>query len=503
MQKKVILCILDGWGVAPASDSNGISVAKNWPELLKKYPNSTLEASESFVGLPETQMGNSEVGHMAIGLGRILLQDLPKIDNAFANGYVNNNSQVLEAIANLKASGKSCHVMGLLSPGGVHSHINHIKQAAILLAKQGIPVFIHAFLDGRDTPPKSAINYMDEFITAIGAFPLIKIASISGRYYAMDRDNRYERTEKAYQAIIAGNGLNFSDPLLAIKNSYNQGITDEFMVPHVNDEFNGAHSGDGLWMINFRSDRVRQLLKSLLFKEFSEFKREKIINFDQRLAMNEYADFLNPLISSIFTKDIISDGLGETLANNNLKQLRVAETEKYAHVTFFFNGGIEQPFNGEERILIPSPKVSTYDLQPEMSAHLVTEKVLNAMDRNDLSLIVVNFANADMVGHTGVVEAIKKAVQCLDDCVQKIVDKSLLTDWTMLITADHGNAESMQEADNTPHTAHTCNPVPLVIINGDEDMRLANGTLADIAPTILSILNIKQPASMTGKILLC
>lgn len=503
MQKKVILCILDGWGVAPASDSNGISVAKNWPNILKKYPNSTLEASESFVGLPDAQMGNSEVGHMAIGLGRVLLQDLPKIDTAFASGYVNSNAQVLEAITYLKANQKPCHVMGLLSPGGVHSHMNHIKQAAILLATQGIPVFVHAFLDGRDTPPKSALNYMDEFMAAISAFPLIKIASVSGRYYSMDRDNRYERTEKAYKAIILGDGIKFSDPLLAINNSYNQGITDEFMLPHVNDEFKGAQSGDGLWMINFRSDRVRQLLKSLLFAEFSEVKREKIISFGPRLAMNEYADFLNPLISSIFTKDTISDGLGEILANNNLKQLRVAETEKYAHVTFFFNGGIEQPFNGEERILIPSPKVSTYDLQPEMSAYLVTEKVLSAMDRNDLSLIVVNFANADMVGHTGVVEAIKKAVTCLDDCVQKIVDKSLLTEWTMLITADHGNAESMQEDDNTPHTAHTCNPVPLVMINGDEGVCLANGTLADISPTILSILNINQPASMTGKILLC
>jgi 2,3-bisphosphoglycerate-independent phosphoglycerate mutase len=503
MQKKVILCILDGWGVAPASDSNGVSVAKNWPNILKKYPNSTLEASESFVGLPDAQMGNSEVGHMAIGLGRVLLQDLPKIDSAFASGYVNSNPQVLEAITYLKANQKPCHVMGLLSPGGVHSHMNHIKQAAILLATQGIPVFVHAFLDGRDTPPKSALNYMDEFIAAISAFPLIKIASVSGRYYSMDRDNRYERTEKAYKAIISGDGIKFSDPLLAINNSYNQGITDEFMLPHVNDEFKGAQSGDGLWMINFRSDRVRQLLKSLLFAEFSEFKREKITSFGHRLAMNEYADFLNPLISSIFMKDTISDGLGEILANNNLKQLRVAETEKYAHVTFFFNGGIEQPLNGEERILIPSPKVSTYDLQPEMSAYLITEKVLSAMDRNDLSLIVVNFANADMVGHTGVVEAIKKAVTCLDDCVQKIVDKSLLTDWTMLITADHGNAESMQEDDNTPHTAHTCNPVPLVMINGDEGVRLANGTLADISPTILSILNINQPASMTGKILLC
>jgi 2,3-bisphosphoglycerate-independent phosphoglycerate mutase len=393
--------------------------------------------------------------------------------------------------------------MGLLSPGGVHSHMEHIKQAAIMLVNQGIAVFVHAFLDGRDTPPKSAMNYMKEFKESIKNFPLIKIASISGRYYAMDRDNRYERIEKAYQAIVSGNALKFSDPLTAISNSYNQEITDEFIVPHVSDEFNGIQNSDGLWMINFRSDRVRQLLKSLLFENFSEFKREKIINFGPRLAMNEYADFLNPYITSIFSKDIVGNGLGEVLAKHGMKQLRVAETEKYAHVTFFFNGGIEQPFNGEERILIPSPKVSTYDLQPEMSAREVTKNVLNAMARDDLSLIVVNFANADMVGHTGVVEAIKKAVMCLDDCVQQIINKALATNWVILITADHGNAEHMQEIDDTPHTAHTCNPVPLVMINGPDDAKLSHGTLADITPTILNLLNLKQPSEITGKNLLC
>lgn len=503
MQKKVILCILDGWGVAPPSDANGISVAKNWPNILKKYPNTTLEASESFVGLPESQMGNSEVGHMAIGLGRVLLQDLPKIDNAFLNGDLNNNPNVLQAIAQLKASGKPCHVMGLLSPGGVHSHIDHIKQAAIMLAKQGIPVFVHAFLDGRDTPPKSAAEYMQEFLDSVKDFPLITIASISGRYYAMDRDNRYERTEKAYRAVIEGEAPQFYDAVTAISNSYSQGITDEFMVPQINSDYKGAQNGDGLWMINFRSDRVRQILKSLFFETFTEFKRNKVVNFGIRLAMNEYADFLNPYITSVFQKDVITNGLGEILAKCGLKQLRVAETEKYAHVTFFFNGGIEHPLQNEERILVPSPKVATYDLQPEMSAKEVLQNVLNAMDRDDLSLIVVNFANADMVGHTGVVEAIKKAITCIDDCVQQIIDKSLTNNWITLITADHGNAEHMQEDDHSPHTAHTCNPVPLVMVNGSQNAKLSHGTLADVAPTILHLLSLEQPLEMTGKNLVC
>lgn len=503
MQSKIVLCILDGWGIAPDSEINGISVAHNWPNILKKYPNTTLEASESFVGLPELQMGNSEVGHMAIGLGRVLLQDLPKIDNAFAKGELNNNAKVLAAITQLKASGRPCHVMGLLSPGGVHSHMEHIKQAAIMLAKQGIPVFIHAFLDGRDTPPKSALEYMKNFIASIQDFPMITIASVSGRYYAMDRDNRYERTEMAYKAIIEGEAPQFFDVVKAITNSYAQGITDEFMVPQINREYKGAQNGDGLWIINFRSDRVRQTLKSLLFETFTEFKRNKVINFGPRIAMNEYADFLVPYIDSVFTKDVLNNGLGEVLAKCGLKQLRVAETEKYAHVTFFFNGGAEQPFQNEERILIPSPKVTTYDLQPEMSAKEVLQNVLNAMERNDLSLIVVNFANADMVGHTGVVDAIKQAIICIDDCVQQIVDKSLNNNWITLITADHGNAEHMQENDNSPHTAHTCNPVPLVMVNGPQNAKLSHGTLADVAPTILHLLNIAQPAEMTGKVLAC
>lgn len=503
MQSKVVLCILDGWGIAPDSEINGISVAKNWPNILKNYPNTTLEASESFVGLPESQMGNSEVGHMAIGLGRVLLQDLPKIDDAFAKGDLNNNPNVLQAITQLKATRKPCHVMGLLSPGGVHSHMEHIKQAAVMLAKEGIPVFIHAFLDGRDTPPKSASEYMQEFIKSVQDFPLITIASISGRYYAMDRDNRYDRTEKTYRAIIEGMAPQFFDAVEAIQNSYAQSVTDEFFVPQVHSTYKGVQDGEGLWMINFRSDRVRQILKSLLFEEFTEFKRVKVVNFGPRIAMNEYADFLTPYIASVFTKDVINNGLGEILAKHNLKQLRVAETEKYAHVTFFFNGGIEQPFQNEERILVPSPKVATYDLQPEMSANEVLQNVLNAMDRDDLSLIVVNFANADMVGHTGVVEAIKQAIICIDDCVQQIAEKSLKNNWITLVTADHGNAEYMQEDDHSPHTAHTCNPVPLVMLNGPQNAKLLHGTLADVAPTILHLLGIKQPLEMTGKNLVC
>lgn len=500
---RVVLCILDGWGIEQEDTFNGIKAAVHWPAILREYPYTQLQASEHFVGLPDGQMGNSEVGHMTIGLGRVLMQDLPKIDQAFTNQTIKTNPKILKAIEQLKLSQKPCHVMGLLSSGGVHSHISHIIEASRLLGDAGITVHVHGFLDGRDTPPQSAKGYINEFLKAISSYPNVHLASLSGRYFAMDRDNRWDRIELAYKAIVEANAPKFSHPVQAIENSYHNNITDEFLVPTIHENYHGIHDGDGLWMINFRSDRVRQLLRSLLFKDFFMFERKKVIHFGPTLAMNEYANDLTPLIPSIFEKDAVDQSLGEVIATQDLKQLRTAETEKYAHVTFFLNGGQEAPFKNEERIMIPSPKVSTYDLQPEMSAIKVTEAVTHAMERNDLSLIVVNYANTDMVGHTGVIEAIHKAVACVDNCIKILEQKAIENNWTLLITADHGNAECMREEDKlTPHTAHTCNPVPFVLINGN-GKQLSPGSLADIAPTILDIMGIVQPKAMTGKSLLC
>ncbi|MEI7493699.1 MAG: 2,3-bisphosphoglycerate-independent phosphoglycerate mutase [Alphaproteobacteria bacterium] len=503
MNQKVVLCILDGWGIGPEDAYNGIKAATYWPTLLQKYPNTQLQASDHYVGLPDGQMGNSEVGHMAIGLGRVLMQDLPKIDQAISSGKLKTNEKVLQAIEQLKKTQRPCHLMGLLSPGGVHSHMNHIIEVAKLLSDTGITVHVHGFLDGRDTPPKSAASYVGEFLNAIEGHSNIHLSTLGGRYFAMDRDNRWERIELAYKAIVQAKAPKFLNAVQAINDSYESDITDEFILPTISENYAGMQNGDGLWMINFRSDRVRQILRSLLVKDFCQFDRGKTIDFGPTLAMNEYAQDLNSLIPSVFSKDIIEKSLGEVIASHGMKQLRVAETEKYAHVTFFLNGGREKPFQNEERIMIPSPSVATYDLQPEMSAAQVTLTVAQAMERNDLSLIVVNYANTDMVGHTGVIDAIYKAVDCVDACVKTLEQKAIEHKWTLLITADHGNVECMREKDHsTPHTAHTCNPVPIVLVNGNAK-HLNAGSLADVAPTVLSIMGITQPKEMTGTSLLC
>lgn len=499
MKRKVVLCILDGWGIGPSGNFNGLQVATYWPEILKKYPNTKLEASEGYVGLPDLQMGNSEVGHMTIGLGRVLLQDLPKIDQQFASDAINSNPFILKEIEQLKNTNKPCHIMGLLSSGGVHSHINHIIGAAKLLATNGITVYVHGFLDGRDTPPQSAGHYVDEFLKATKGYANIQLVTLSGRYYSMDRDNRWERIELAYNAMVSAHAPKFDDASITIKNSYALGVTDEFIKPIVHEKYMGMQNGDGLWMINFRSDRVRQLLRSLLLKDFTSFKREKVVEFGTTLAMNDYSDDLEQLIPTIFSKVKLGQSLGETIAKLGLKQMRIAETEKYAHVTFFLNGGQEAQFAGEERVMIPSPTVATYDLQPEMSAQNVTETICQAMERSDLSLIVANYANTDMVGHTGVISAIHKAVACVDNCLKILVQKAIEHNWVLLITSDHGNVECMRETDGvTPHTAHTCNPVPFVQVNGP-NYQLNTGTLADVAPTILKIMDIDKPLEMTGK----
>lgn len=507
MNPKVVLCILDGWGINSNNQNDpkldGISATVHWPELLKKYPHTTLQASENHVGLPKGQMGNSEVGHMTIGLGRVPTQDLPKINQQFTDNKIESNPFVVGAITKLKSTKKPCHIIGLLSPGGVHSHMHHMIEAAKLLSNAGITVNVHALSDGRDTPPQSAKNYVGEFLKATQNFDNIRLATIGGRYYAMDRDNRWERINLAYSALVDAQAPKFSDVIQTIQNSYDSGVTDEFLIPTVHEAYAGMQNGDGLWMINFRADRVRQILRSLLLNDFSHFPKKRSFTFGPTMGMNDYAEDLAKLIPTIFVKDDLTSSLGEVIANLSLKQLRVAETEKYAHVTFFLNGGHETPFDGEERIMIPSPKIATYDLQPEMAAVEVTKTVLTAMERDDLALIVVNYANPDMVGHTGVIKAIHQAIICVDNCLKLLEQQAIQKNWILLITADHGNVECMREADGlTPHTAHTCNPVPFMQINGPA-RQLHTGTLADIAPTVLEIMNIPQPKEMTGKSLIC
>ncbi len=502
MAKRVLLCILDGWGIRNEPQNNGISVACEWERMLNTYPWTEIQASEHFVGLPEGQMGNSEVGHMSIGLGRVVMQDLPRIDNAIADRSIEKFLKVKDFIKTLKSNKPVCHLLGLISPGGVHSHQNHILAVAKLLDSQGIQVKIHAFLDGRDTPPQSALEYLEEFEKGLNGTNC-RIATIGGRYYGMDRDKRWERVKVAYDAIVSGEAKNhFKSAHEAISNSYINEVTDEFIQPSIIGNYQGMQDGEGLWMVNFRADRVRQILSSLLLDSFTEFSRIKKVRFSSTLGMTEYADNLTPLMPAVFEKTPLSNGLGEIFGLSGKSQLRIAETEKYAHVTFFFNGGREEPFPNEDRILVPSPKVATYDLQPEMSADKITENVLSAMHKKNHQFIVVNYANPDMVGHTGVVKAIEEAIRKVDECLNKLEKAALNDEWVMLITSDHGNAEFMKENDDTPHTAHTCNPVPFLMINGPKRKIKHGGALCDIAPTILELLDYKKPLEMTGNSLL-
>jgi 2,3-bisphosphoglycerate-independent phosphoglycerate mutase len=479
---------------------------------MQAYPHARLQASELFVGLPAGQMGNSEVGHMTIGAGRIILQDLPRIDISLedetAKGEQDekliSNPKFTNFIKALKKTDGACHVMGLLSPGGVHSHQSHMEAIVNLLTQANIPVHVHAILDGRDTPPQSAYGYVKEFITHTN-HPL---STIGGRYYAMDRDNRWDRIEKAYQTIMFGEGPHTDDPLALLKDHYKQGGGDEFIFPHSIAGYKGIKDGDGLFMVNFRADRVRQILSAFLIPDFTAFNRGRPISFGATLAMGEYASELTPLIPPLFPKETMTASLGAIVSAAGLKQLRIAETEKYAHVTFFLNGGREEVFPGEDRILIPSPDVATYDLEPEMSAEQLTDKVVEIITSQEIpqkyALIVINFANTDMVGHTGVQAAILKAVETIDHCLSRLEEAAKEGGYALLITADHGNVEQMiDEATGIAHTAHTCNPVPIVLVNGPKTVSgLADGQLSDIAPTILDLLGLPIPSDMTGTSLL-
>jgi len=503
--RPLVLCILDGWGWREDRTDNAIALADtpNWRRFLAAYPHALLQSSGLQVGLPDGQMGNSEVGHMNLGAGRVVMQDLPRIDTAVADGSLARNPALTALIAAVKAKGGTCHLMGLLSPGGVHSHQDHLAALARTVADAGVRVAVHAFLDGRDVPPSSAKAYVEQFQAATAGHDVV-IATVSGRYYAMDRDKRWDRVQLAWSALVEGKGETAPDAVAAVTRSYAAGQTDEFVLPTVIGAYGGMADGDGLLMGNFRADRAREMLDCLVNPGFDGFARPRQVAFAARLGLTEYSKDLNAFLGALFPAESLSNILGEVLSREGLRQLRIAETEKYAHVTFFFNGGRETVFPGEERILVPSPKVATYDLQPEMSAPEVTDKLVAAIAGGSFDVVVVNYANGDMVGHTGFLAAAITAVETVDGCLGRLEAAVIAAGGTMLVTADHGNAEQMKDpVTGQPHTAHTTGPVPLVLVAPPAGTAaIRDGRLADVAPTMLALLHLAQPAEMNGQSLL-
>jgi len=508
--KPVVLCILDGWGYRELPEDNAIAQARtpHWDALWANYPHGVLNASEGEVGLPCGQMGNSEVGHMNIGAGRVVLQDLPRIDSAIENGSLANNITLRSFINRLKSSGGACHLLGLLSDGGVHSHQQHMLALAQIVSGHGIAVYVHAFLDGRDTPPRSAEGYLEQFESAISADAGIRIATISGRYYAMDRDKRWDRVEKAYHTLVDAAGDRAATAQAALERAYHQLSTnDEFVMPCPVGDYHGMHDGDGVLMANFRADRAREILTALTDPAFHGFERNRAVSFAALAGMVEYSTELASMIPAIFEPESLDNILPEIIAKHGLRQLRIAETEKYAHVTFFLSGGREEPYIGEDRILVPSPNVATYDLKPEMSAYEVTEKLVEAISRNRYDVIIVNYANTDMVGHSGDLSAAIKAVEAVDACLGQLKKAVEDKGGVLIISADHGNAEMMTDhSTGQAHTAHTLNLVPVLIVGhayrGKQHVLIREGRLADLAPTVLDVLHIPKPLEMTGVSLL-
>lgn len=493
--KSVVLCILDGWGNGiENSKYNAISNSNPpcWQYISSNYPKCSLSACGTDVGLPEGQIGNSEVGHMNIGSGRVVMQSLQRINQAIET--IENNANLQNFINDLKSKNGICHIMGLISDGGVHSHQKHISSLANKISQRGIKVVIHAFLDGRDTLPNSGKRCIQEFTESIKEND-IRISTISGRYYAMDRDNRWKRTIEAYEAIAFAKAPRYDDAVSLIDENYQNNITDEFIRPAVIGDYQGIKPEDGLLLANFRADRMIQLASILLGK--TDY--AKVAKFSSILSMMQYKADLK--IPYLFPPESFANTLGQIIEDNKLRQLRIAETEKYAHVTFFFNCGREEPFPGEERILIPSPKVKTYDLQPKMSAFELTEELVKKIHSQEFVLIVVNYANPDMVGHTGNIKAAEQAVLAVDDCLAKVLNViKEVGNTALIITADHGNVECMfDEENNTPHTAHTLNKVPFIVCSDSyNNLKLRDGRLSDIAPTILQLLGLKKPNEMTG-----
>lgn len=502
-KKPVMLMILDGWGIAPASDVNAAYLAQtpNLDRYFAEFPHTTLEASGLDVGLPEGQIGNSEVGHLNIGAGRIIYQSLTRITKAIKDGDFFTNKVLCDCMDKTREAGKALHLLGLLSDGGVHSNINHLIALLEMAKARGVAkVYVHAFLDGRDVAPKSAVGFIKQLQEVMAAMDFGKIATVMGRYYAMDRDKRWDRVEKAYRTLVYGEGKVAADPVEGVEASYEAGVTDEFVEPFVIEGVDAKiAAGDGVIFFNFRPDRARQITRALNDVEFPYFERSAEARPVNYVCMTQYDATIDAPVA--YPPESIDDTLGQVLAKQGMHQLRIAETEKYAHVTFFFNGGVEEPNPNEERILIASPKVATYDLQPEMSAYKVTDALLAELDQDKFDVVILNYANPDMVGHTGVLPAAIKAMEAVDECVGKIVEKVLGLGGSVCITADHGNLEKMAEADGTPHTAHTTNIVPFVLVSKEEH-KLHSGILADIAPTMLELLNIEKPAVMTGSSLI-
>ncbi len=506
-KKPVMLMILDGFGISDKLDGNAVREAKkpNFDNLMAKYPHTQLSACGLDVGLPEGQMGNSEVGHLNIGAGRIIYQELTRISKEIKEGKFFDNEALNYACDEAIKNNSAIHLMGLLSDGGVHSHINHLKALLSLCKKKGVKkVYVHCFLDGRDVAPGSAIDFVKDLQKFMAEEGVGEIATLSGRYYAMDRDNRWERIELAYNAMVKGEGNKYTSADLALKAAYHDNKTDEFVIPSVitkNDKPVGTiKDKDSVIFFNFRPDRAREITRAINDAEFSGFQRDRL-NLTY-VCMTQYDKTLEN-VRVAYTPEHYNNTLGEYISKKGLKQLRIAETEKYAHVTFFFNGGVEQPNEGEERILIPSPKVATYDLKPEMSAYEVTDAVLNALSEDKYDLIILNYANPDMVGHTGVIEAAVKAVETVDTCLGKVVDKIVSMDGTVFITADHGNAETMIDySTGKPMTAHTTNLVPFIYVSNHSKDLKEGGILADISPTILTEMGLDIPEEMEGKSLI-
>jgi 2,3-bisphosphoglycerate-independent phosphoglycerate mutase len=501
-RRPVMLVILDGWGWREDPADNAVRQARtpSFDRLWSTCPHAFLRTDGREVGLPPGQMGNSEVGHLNIGAGRLVMQDLPRIGDAIASGEITKAPALQELIARLRQSGGTCHLMGLVSPGGVHSHQDHAAALAGMLATAGVPTVVHAFTDGRDTPPQSADADIARLVTALP--PGVPVATVCGRYYAMDRDNRWERVAKAYAAIAEGEGPRFPDAPAVIADAYAHKLYDEFVLPAAVGDYRGMRDGDGILCFNFRADRVREILAALLDPGFTGFPRARTVGITVAAGMTQYSELLDALLLTIFPPQILLNVLGQVVADAGRTQLRMAETEKYPHVTYFLNGGEETPYPGEDRVMVPSPKVATYDLQPEMSAPELTDKAVEAINSGKYDLIVLNYANPDMVGHTGSLPAAIKAVETVDAGLGRIAGAIGRAGGALFVTADHGNCEMMRDpGTGGAHTSHTTNPVP-ALVQGGGNAGLADGRLSDIAPTLLELMGLPQPPEMTGVSLL-
>ena len=496
--RPVMLMILDGFGWREEAADNAVRQARkpNFDRLWRTCPTGFLHTSGGDVGLPDGQMGNSEVGHLNIGAGRVVMQELVRIGKAAKDGSLAKATALTELIDQLKSSGGACHLIGLMSPGGVHSHQDHAVALASILHQAGVKTIVHALTDGRDTPPRSAADDINRLCEALPSD--VSIGTVIGRYYAMDRDKRWDRVAKAYAALAEGEGAHHDDPVKAVQDAYAHDITDEFILPAVIGDYRGMQDGDAILCFNFRADRVREILAALLEPKFDGFPRKRVIRFAAAVGMTRYSDELAPYLGVLFAPETLDHILGQVVAEAGRTQLRTAETEKYPHVTYFLNGGQETTFPGEDRLMVPSPKVATYDLQPEMSAPELTDKVVTAIDSKKYDLIVLNYANPDMVGHTGSLPAAIKAVETVDAGLGRIAAAVEKQGGALLVTADHGNCELMRDpATGGPHTAHTTNPVPVLLMGGDVTS-LREGRLADIAPTLLELMGLPQPREMTG-----